>query len=320
MTGAVVRYVTKARLRFDDEVARCDNGRDYAGPEPGQVVELGRPRTFKTLDIEITGANDGTLPSYGAQPGVGFVEVGIDGVRVDEVLRLPTDLLDAAGRAPQSTTSPSSSPETESTPPRRTAQTRSSRSHGGSRCPPVAPSPSTVRPASPASPPTPPSTRRWAARLLRPNATSSSRLPGDPRLRGASAIDGDPTTAWTTPLRTAVGQQLTVDAGAPITVDGLDLQVVADGEHSVPTELSIVADDGTPVRVTVPATVDGQRRGTLVTVPVKLPSPLRGRTFVVRIEAVRENTARLFQRCADAPPSVHRRARARRRSVHPARG
>ena len=97
VTGAVVRYVTKARLRFDDDQS-LDVTMDASSPaQPGQVVELGGPRTFKTLDIEITGANDGTLPSYGAQPGVGFAEVGIDGVRVDEVLRLPTDLLDAAG-------------------------------------------------------------------------------------------------------------------------------------------------------------------------------------------------------------------------------
>ncbi len=292
VTGAVLRYITKARLRFDDDQTLDVAMDDSSRVQPGQVVDLGSPRTFKTLDIEITAANDGTLPSYGAQPGVGFAEVGIDGVRVDEVLRLPTDLLDAAGarsaehdltllltRNRIDPATPNRTDPEQSIARRFSLPTdRSFTLDGTARVSGVAPD-AAIDAALGGPPPG-------------PNATSTGRLPGDPRLRGASAIDGDPTTAWTTPLRTAVGQQLTVDAGAPITVDRLDLQVVADGEHSVPTELSIAADGGPPVRVTVPATVDGEGRGTLATIPVELPSPLQGRNFVVGIEAVREVTAR----------------------------
>ena len=59
------------------------------------------------------------------------------------------------------------------------------------------------------------------------------------------AIDGDPSTAWTTPFATPVGQSIEVDAGQPVTFDHLALQVVADGRHSVPTRLRIDADGQT---------------------------------------------------------------------------
>ena len=46
----------------------------------------------------------------------------------------------------------------------------------------------------------------------------------------------------------------------PFTFDHLDLVVFADGRHSVPTELTITADDGTPVVVAVPAIADDPSR------------------------------------------------------------
>ena len=291
ITGSVQRYITQARLRFDDDQSLDVPLDERSRSQPGQVVDLGGQRTFKTLEIEVTGSNDGTLPSYGALPGVGFAEVGIDGVRVGEVLRLPTDLLAAAGTrsaAHDLTLLLTRSRIDPATPNRtdpelsiaRTFSLPTARAFtlGG-----------TARVSGVAADTTVDTVLRLPAGGA--SATASGRLPGDPRLRGASAIDGDPATAWTTPLRTVVGQQLTVDAGAPVTVDRLDLQVVADGQHSVPTALSIVADGGTPVQVKVPAVKDSDVRGAVATVPVDLPSPLHGRTFVVGIDAVREVTS-----------------------------
>ena len=67
-------------------------------------------------------------------------------------------------------------------------------------------------------------------------ATSSEHLSGAPQDRASAALDQDPATAWVTPFSTVDGQYVNVALPAPITVDHLDLQLVADGLHSVPTQ------------------------------------------------------------------------------------
>jgi len=49
---------------------------------------------------------------------------------------------------------------------------------------------------------------------------------------------------------------------APVTFDHMDMLVVADGRHSVPTKLRITVDGGRPVDVDVPAIRDGSDQGT----------------------------------------------------------
>ena len=62
-----------------------------------------------------------------------------------------------------------------------------------------------------------------------------------PSAGGGAAIDGDPATAWQTAFGPATGATLDVTLPAPATIDHLDLQVVADGRHSVPTALTVAA-------------------------------------------------------------------------------
>src|SRR5690606_15030544 len=64
-------------------------------------------------------------------------------------------------------------------------------------------------------------------------ARSSDRLDGDLAARASSAIDGDPSTAWTTPFNGARGQWVEYQLPAPVRIDHLDLQVLADGRHSL---------------------------------------------------------------------------------------
>ncbi len=118
--------------------------------------------------------------------------------------------------------------------------------------------------------------------------TSSQRLPGDIAARGSSAFDGDPTTSWSTDFGAPAGQWIDVTTPQPVTFDHLDLQVVADGKHSVPTQLQVDAG-GQSRTVDVPAITDGKVGDAPVTVPVTF-APLTGSDVRVTVTKVREVT------------------------------
>ena len=96
-------------------------------------------------------------------------------------------------------------------------------------------------------------------RSTRVVASESEHLAGDVRFRASSAIDGDPTTAWNTPFVAPTGQWMEFTSPTPVTVDRLDLQVVADGRHSVPTQVTLSVD-GTNVPLAVPPITDANYR------------------------------------------------------------
>lgn len=86
--------ITSVDLRFD--------GRDRLRVEldarslqaPGQRIAIG-DRIFSALSIEI--ADEERRPGGGITARSGLAEVGLDGRTVEEVMRMPSDLLDAAG-------------------------------------------------------------------------------------------------------------------------------------------------------------------------------------------------------------------------------
>ena len=84
--------------------------------------------------------------------------------------------------------------------------------------------------------PTPRSTRALgdAARAVTRRCRRASSWPAACVPRRA-AIDGDPDTAWQTPFVGVRGQWVEYTRAAPSTFDHLDLRVIADGRHSVPT-------------------------------------------------------------------------------------
>ncbi len=98
ITGPRNRWMTRVRLRFDGtDTMDVDLG-DSSRESPGQRIDFGT-RTFHSLEIEVLGDNFGTLPDYKGLTSVGIAElaIGDQPPRVDEVVRLPTDLLTAAG-------------------------------------------------------------------------------------------------------------------------------------------------------------------------------------------------------------------------------
>jgi arabinofuranan 3-O-arabinosyltransferase len=107
-------------------------------------------------------------------------------------------------------------------------------------------------------------------------ATSSGRY-DDPVARASSAIDGDPSTAWTTPLGTASGW-LQVTVPRTISFDHLDLAFVDDGRHSVPTKLLIESNDGSSRVLSLAGLPHTRGPDGTVSVPVRFDS-LSGRQF-----------------------------------------
>src|SRR5262249_41755291 len=118
-----------------------------------------------------------------------------------------------------------------------------------------------------------------------PVAVANSRLAGVPSAGGRAAVDGDPATVWQTAFGPAKGATITVTEPASLSLDHLDLQVLADGKHSVPT--SLVVSNGTERRaVTLPAIAD--RAGSAaVSVPISFPT-LSGDHFTVTITGTRD--------------------------------
>ena len=284
------RYLTKVRLHFDDqppvEVALGPESRQ----EPGQVVTFPQ-RTFHHLEIEVVETNIAKRPYYDGVSGVGFAEVGIDGVHVDELVRPPTDLLDQAGassidhRLSVVFTRLRSNP---AEPVRLDEETRlnrlltlpTSRSFGlvgTARLSDYVPD-------------------ALIDQLLGlPSAAqggitveTSAHLPGAITHRGSAALDGDPSTSWTGRFQTPTGEWIQTTFAAPRTIDHLDLQLVADGQHSVPTELTIEPDGDASraVVVPLPAVSDGTEPGAVAAAPVQFPA-ITGTTFRFTVTGAR---------------------------------
>jgi hypothetical protein len=289
-TGAT-RYITRARLHFHDGAAHDSVDVDLAvqsRSEPGQVVSFPRHR-FDRLEIEILADSAGRVPRYAGQSSVGFAEVDLPGVlAAAEAVRLPTDLLAAAGAA--------------------------------SRANPLAISVVRQR-----QDPTDPSRRDEEPGLVRlvslPTARSFS-LAGEARLSvraqplvkdallgrphdgpvpwvrtsngmagtvttGAAAFDGDPATVWSTARSEPRFSWIDVALPHPVTIDHLPLTVVADGLHSVPTEVELSVDGRAVGRFRLPTIADGRRQNATTRVDLDLPT-VTGSRFRLRFTGVRE--------------------------------
>ena len=284
VTGPRNRYITTARLHFDQgapvDVALGPESRTPAG----QVVTFDS-RSVGSVELEIGATNFGLLPKYDGISGVGLAEIDIGGVRVDELVRLPTNLLDAAGERAQSSrlaivtarqrSNPSEPVRTdEELTMKRVFELPAGRAFtiaGTARL--AASAPDEVLDAIVGMP---------AAGAGGVTARAEDRLAGNLRARASAAIDGDPNTAWTPGFTFQAGRWLELEVARPLTFDRMDLQVVADGRHSVPTRLRIDVD-GAPARtVDLPAVEDRAGEGSTVTLPLRF-EPVTGRTIRVTV-------------------------------------
>jgi arabinofuranan 3-O-arabinosyltransferase len=261
------RHITRLGIRLDGhhigDVALDD--RSFTG----QRLELEGPRTFRTLELVIEQDSAGRRANYADQNGVGLAEVHVGDVRVDEVVRLPSTLLDQSGRRSlaivltrlrANPAEPFARDEERNLV--RTFRLPTSRTFTLSGTAAVAA--------------TLPDDRLDALLGGRAGvvARSSGRLPGAVASRASAAVDGDPATAWVNHFGEQVGAWLEVERTVDTTIDRLDLRAVDDGDHSVPTRVSITNEHG-------------ERR---TASPGETFSPLTGRRFRVTLDAVRPVT------------------------------
>ncbi|MGH9230536.1 MAG: alpha-(1-_3)-arabinofuranosyltransferase domain-containing protein [Acidimicrobiales bacterium] len=308
-TGARNRYITSLRLRFDGGDAIDVDLTTESRDEPGQVVTFPQ-RAFEELSIEIRSdtLGEGDV-RYGGATSLGFAEVTIGDVteRLDEIVRLPTDLLDAAGadsmdhplaislnRLRQDPSDPTRLDEERAI--RRRFTLPSSRSFtlgGDARLSP----------------------RAGAAAidglLGRPHdgsvawARASGSLAGSLEVASA-AFDGDPATAWTTPRSKPNRQWIEVVLPEARTIDQLPLTIVADRLHSVPTEIELTVDGRSLGRLPLPAIESQDEQNATATVDVPLPAPATGSTFRVQFTGMRAVTTNdwVSARAVDQPAAL----------------
>ena len=270
------RAITRVRVDVGDgRPVEVDLG-DASRLPPGQRVDLGR-RTTTKVTITILADNLNEPLRYADAGPVGFTEVGLgdDGPTIDEVIRMPVDLVDAVARASdEASTAPLTYVLTRlrQDPTDRTREDEERTIVRQFRVP--ADRTFTLRGSARLS-------GRAADEVLDQvlgvydadlQVASSIRLSGSRDGRASSALDGDPSTVWSSAFGRAEGEWITVTSSRPRTFDHLDLQVVADGVHSVPTRLVVRVDGKIVARPELPAITDGTEPGHVVSVPVDIPA------------------------------------------------
>ena len=269
--GPTGRTVTDVTLKFDGGSPITTTLGAASTKGQGQVVSFPR-RTFKTLTVTIDATSWGQKKTYLGANSVGFSEISIPGVSpATEMLRLPTDLLSAAGTASLShqldillnriraaATPPRSDPETTISREFTLPTSRSFSIGGTARISALDPDPvlnGLIGQPGPAS-----STSSTSGDATIVTSNSSGRLPGDLAAGSSAAVDGNPATSWMPALGNQVGGWVDYTLSKAVTFDHLNLQVVADGKHSIPASITVSTSSGSR---TVPLpSIDARRRAT----------------------------------------------------------
>ena len=286
------RWVSKVTLTFDGKDPETYALNASSHVTAGQTLTF-PSRTFHTLRVTIDSTTNNMAPPPAAS-AVGFSEIEIPGQQVHQVIQMPTQMLTSLGTASAADrlTVVMTRQRTSQYPPRSDPETTIARQFTL----PTARTFTLTGSASLSSLIPDDEVDRLVGRATTPSSTvkdaySSGRLPGDVDATASATVDGDPTTAWQPGLggKGQVGSTLTYDLAKPQTLTGLDMQVIADGRHSVPTTMTIAS--GTQTRnITVPPIADSTVPGAVTTVPVSFPG-LTGSHFVVTFTGVRPEYA-----------------------------
>ncbi len=290
LSSDINRWITEVELRFDGGNPVRVDLTEASRTEPGQVVDFPE-RTFSELEIEILGDTIGYRPKLAGVSAVGFSEIDLEGIRLEELIRPPVDVVDAAGEElmghrlthvlQRQRTNPAEPVRVDEEPAMArlldVPGEREFELSGEARLSAQAPDPLVDRILG-----------LPGAAEGGVTARSSEHLAGSLASRASSALDGDPVTAWTTPFNDLRGQFMDVRLSGEVTVDHLDLQIRADGRHSVPTLLRLRAGDETR-DLHIPRLDPGRRPGAVQEVRIAF-RPLESDAFRLTILAVDRRT------------------------------
>lgn len=283
------RHITKITVHLDNfhksftlnESSLAINGVASVGQRLGFKM-----RSFSHLSITIDATNQPALSDFSRANAVGLAEIGIDNVTpIHESLRLPTDLTKKVGTA--AINHPMLITLNRSTLPyhglNRLVTLLNPRSFSGSgllRLNTEASDASInalLQRTGPLSQPT-----TSGVRVVGTNSTS--RLPTTVNAGSWSAVDGNANTSWVPESSLAAGQSMTVNLASPITVDHLNLDLINDYHHSLPSEISL-SNGLQTVTVSMPQIPPpaSQANGATSAVTVPLPTALTGTNFTFAV-------------------------------------
>jgi hypothetical protein len=291
--GDRARWVSKVTLTFDGKHAMTFKLNKTSHGATGQVLTF-PSQSFRTLRVTIDSTTDNTANPLNAS-AVGFAEIDVPGQIVRQVIDMPTDLLSNVGstslkdrltvvmdRERTSPFPPRNDPETTITRQFSLPTARTFTLSGSASLSALLPDDEIDRLVG-----------RTPLNGDNTSVTtySSGRLPGDLRATASATLDGNSSTAWQPGLgsNADVGATLTYNLAQPITFSTLNLQVVADGRHSVPTAMT-VSTGGVTRTVTLPPIADSTVPGAVTDVPVSFPA-LSGNHVVVTFTKIRTETA-----------------------------
>ena len=296
----VAQWITTATLTFDGGSPFTVRLGAASRSGAGQVVSF-PVRTFRTLRVTIDATNLVHAPTgrVEAASAVGLAEVGIDGIRARQVTSMPDDLLGGAGKASLAHRVVVAMTRDRATDnvPAKDPEPVLSRSF-------VLPTTRTFTLSGTARVDSSTGDTAVDALVGRTSTTlvaaySSSRITGSVDDTASAALDGTTATFWSPELGTGnqIGAWLQVDTTGVRTLEHLDLSVLADRRHSVPTRLRIQAcravqtggtcpPDSDARTVDLPAVTDSERAGATATLHVAFPA-ITGQDFTFTFTGVR---------------------------------
>jgi arabinofuranan 3-O-arabinosyltransferase len=300
-TGDPDRSITAATLTFDGRRPVTVHLGPASRTPAGQVVTF-PARTFRTLRVTVdaVAVADKRTP-VASRSSVGFAEVAIPGISANETIAMPEDLLRAAGSSSllDRVSLVMTRLRSSGAPPRSDTETSLDRTFwlptartfsltGQARISALIPDDQIDLLVG-----------RTSLRQPHIVANSLGRLPGDLQANAMATLDGSSSTLWEPGFGVAhqAGQWLQYTLPKPVTFNHLDLQMAADGQHSVPTKVTVSADSGSTT-VRLPALADSPVPGSATDVPISFPT-LTGQTIRITVDTVRiEDTPNYY---SDSP-------------------
>jgi hypothetical protein len=288
------RWITKATVLLDGVAVAMVDMTDASFSGTGQRIDLGRDRTFSSLGIRVDEANVKGLASWVGFSNIGIRELTVPGVVSQEWIVMPTagvdDLAQSALNVTYLFSRLRSNPvegfrqDTELQMRRifhvgkagtfqLSGRARLSAGIDGAQIDNIVGRPGLANGY--------------------PIVSGVDYLNGDLPARPSSALDGDLATSWTTKFDDQVGASATVTSPSTLTFDRLNLSVVNDTEHSVPTALTLTLEDGSSQTVAVPDIPTSERIGNVATVVVPTGS-MSSKVVRISIASERRVTTKEF--------------------------